>query len=363
MIHQERLLNTFIELAQIDSPSGDEQAIAEQIAAKFRALGAETRIDSLYNVIAKLPGKGVKPGTKPLFLNAHMDNVAPARGIKPIVAGERIVTDGTTVLGADDLAGVAAILEGVQSLIEDERKRLPLEIAITTQEEVGLVGAKGLDLSAFSAKEGVVLDGHGPVGAITLASPTHNLIEIAITGRAAHSGLNPEAGISAIKVAADAIARLKLGKLDHETTTNIGIIRGGTARNIVPEKVEIAGEARSRNMRKLERATRQFQQAFEKAARQAGAQVDFRVTRAYNQYRFSRHDRTVQRVLKALKRIGRKPRFEMSMGGSDANIWNAKGIRCVVVSVGYEEIHTTREYIPIPELVKAAELVEALASP
>lgn len=356
MINPDRLVKTFTDLVQIDSPSGGENEIAEEVAQRLRALGAETRIDTLSNVTAKLPGEG-----KPLFLNAHTDNVAPARGIKPVIGGGGIASDGTTVLGADDLAGVAAILEGVESLMEDGIKHVPLEIAITTQEEVGLVGAKAFDLQDFKAKEGIVLDGHGPVGGITLASPTHNLIKVTITGRAAHSAIAPEAGISAIQVAAQAISKMKLGRIDSETTTNIGIIRGGTARNIVPERVELVGEARSLNLRKLERATRAMKASFEKATRASHAELDFRVTRAYNRYQFSRSDRFVKRVSQALKRIGRKPRLEVTMGGSDANIWNSKGIKTLVVSVGYEAIHTTNENIPIRELVKAAELVRAVS--
>lgn len=363
MINQEQLVSTFLELVRIDSPSGNEDEIARYVAQELRALGAETRIDDLYNVVARLPGRGAAAAAKPLFLSAHTDNVTPARGIKPVVSGERIVTDGTTVLGADDLAGVAAILEGLRALEQDEMPHVPLEIAITSQEEVGLVGAKGLDVSALKAKEGFVFDGHGPVGAITLAAPTHNLIEMTFTGRAAHSAVAPEAGINAIQAAAHAITRMKLGRVDRETTTNIGIIRGGTARNIVPEKVELVAEARSRNSRKLERATRALKVAAEKAARDHHAGLDFRVTRAYNHYQLGRSDRVVQRAVKALRRIGRKPRFETTMGGSDANIWNAKGIRSVVVSVGYEQMHTTDEYIPLEELVQAAELVLALAAP
>jgi tripeptide aminopeptidase len=360
MIHEQRLVETFLELVQIDSPAGDEQQIAERVAEKLRALGAQVHIDALYNVSAFLPGRGVKQGTKPLFLNAHTDNVAPARGIKPIVAGGQIASDGTTVLGADDLAGVAAILEGVTALVESDKKFVPLEIAITSQEELGLVGAKGLDLQNFTAKEGVVLDSGGPVGAIILASPTHNLLEITIKGKASHSA-RPEGSINALKIAAQAIAKTKLGRLDRDSTANFGIVRAGHSRNVVPDKAEIVGEVRSRNARKLDKHTRGIRQIFEKTVRDTGAKLEFRVTRAYNRYEFKKSDRVVRRVAKALKHIGRAPRFEMTMGGSDANIWNAKGIKTVVVSVGYEKIHTTDEYLPIAELVKAAELVEALA--
>ncbi len=361
MINEQRLVQTFLDLVQIDSPSGDESAIAEFVAERLRSLGADARVDSLFNVTAKIPGNGVNQKTKPFFLNAHTDNVAPARGIKPIVAGGQIASDGTTVLGADDLAGVAAILEGVQSLVEDHKKHLPLEIAITAQEEMGLVGAKGLDLAEFTAKEGLVLDSGGPVGSITLAAPTHNLLEVSVLGKAAHSAA-PEGAVNALNIAARAIAQAPVGKLDKETTANFGIIRGGSARNIVPDKVELVGEVRSRNVKKLERHTKTIRQVFEKAVKGTGAQLEFRVTRAYNQYGFGKNDPLVKRVAAALKKIGRTPQYRATMGGSDANIWNAKGIKTVVTSVGYEQIHTTSEYLPIAELVKAAELVETLCS-
>ncbi len=360
MIDEQRLVETFLELVQIDSPSGDEQALAECAAEKLRALGAQVHVDALHNVSAFLPGRGIKQGTKPLFLNAHLDNVSPARGIKPVLAGGQIASDGTTVLGADDLAGVAAILEGVASVVESEKKFVPLEIAFTTQEELGLVGAKGLDLQPFRATEGVVFDSGGPVGGIVLSSPTQNLIELTVRGKAAHSA-RPEGSVNALKIAAEAIAKTKLGQLDRDSTANFGLIRGGSARNIVPDKVEIVGEVRSRSVRKLEQHTRAMRQTFEKSLKPTGAKLEFRSTRAYNGYALSRGDKWVQHIAKALKHIGRAPRFQASMGGSDANIWNAKGIKTVVVSVGYEQIHTTSEFIPIVELVKTAELVETLA--
>jgi tripeptide aminopeptidase len=363
MINPARLIDTFIELARIDSLSGDEQQIAEHIAGRLRSAGATAHVDLANNVTATLPGWHVPASARPYFLSAHMDNVAPARAIRPVVEDGRISSDGTTVLGADDLAGVAAILEAVTALRETNQPHVPLEIAITTQEEVGLVGAKSLDLSGFRAKEGVVLDGEGPVGALTVATPTHNLIQVIVTGRAAHSAAHPEDGINAIRIASTAISALRLGRLDHETTANVGIIRGGTARNIIPEQVQVAAETRSRNLVKLERATRAMRAAFEKAARASGAQVDFQVTRAYNGYTHRRGDPAVQRVAAALRSIGIRTRYVKTMGGSDANVWNAKGIKTVVASVGYEQMHTVHEFIPVPELVRAAQLAEALARP
>jgi tripeptide aminopeptidase len=357
MINQDRLVNTFLDLVRIDSPSGGEKEAAEYVALKLRALGLEPQIDAMYNVTAKLDGNG-----KPLFINAHTDRVEPGKGITPVVEDGKIKSDGATILGADDLAGVAAILEALQSIVEDNVPHVPLEIAITSQEELGLIGAKGLDLSQFKAKEGVILDGHGPVGEITLASPSHNNIEATIVGQAAHSGAAPEKGIDALRVAAKAITKMKLGRIDKETTANVGMIRGGSARNIVPDRVELIAEARSRNSKKLERQTKAMKKALEQAAKPFGAKVEVKIERAYNTYKFGKGDKAVKRVAKAIQQIGRKPRYGLSGGGSDANIFNAKRLKAVVASVGYEEIHTTNEYLPIAELVKAAELVVALAA-
>ncbi|MGE5140747.1 MAG: M20/M25/M40 family metallo-hydrolase, partial [Rudaea sp.] len=256
MINQDRLVNTFLDLVRIDSPSGSEGEAAQYVAGVLRELGLEPRIDEMGNVTARLEGKG-----KPLLLSAHMDNVEPGRGITPVIENGDIKSDGKTVLGADDLAGVAAILEGLRSLIEDQAEHIPLELAITTQEEVGLAGAKGLDLEQFKAKEGVVLDSGGAVGKITISAPTHNELDATITGKAAHSGSSPEKGIDAIRIAAEAITHMKLGRIDKETTANIGMIRGGTARNAVPEQVDLTGEARSRNPKKAERQIKAMKQA------------------------------------------------------------------------------------------------------
>lgn len=357
MINQARLVETFIELVQIDAPSGEEEQIARRIAARFDSLGLAADVDALFNLTIRTDGQG-----KPLFLSAHMDRVEPGRGIKPLIDDGVVRSDGSTILGADDIAGVAAILEGVQSMMEDGVPHLPLEIAFSCQEEVGLVGAKGLDLSRFRSREGVVLDSSGPVGRIIVASPSHNHINATITGKAAHAGVAPERGVDAIRVAAKAIAKMRLGRLDKETTANIGVIHGGSARNVVADRVELVGEARSRNPRKLERQTRAMRQALERAAKPYAAKVDVRTERAYNQYKFGKRDRLVKRVQNAIKNIGCTPQLAVTGGGSDANIYNAKRLKCVVTSVGYEHNHTSGEYIAITELLKAAELVVALAT-
>jgi tripeptide aminopeptidase len=358
MVNQQRLVDTFADLVRIDSPSRGEEKVAEMVATRLRALGLNPQQDALHNVTAFLDGTG-----EPLLLNAHMDSVQPGAGIEPLVDERRgiIHTDGTTILGADDRAGVAAILEALQVIQEENLPHRPLEIAITVQEETGLNGAKELDLQPFRAKMGVVLDSHGPVGTIIVQSPSHNQIAATITGKAAHAGLEPEKGISAIVVAAEAIAAMPLGRIDDETTANIGTIQGGTARNIVAAKCELVGEARSQRETKLNRQTNAMVRTLERAAKRHRAQADIRVTRAYNQFRFKPRDAIVRYVSDALRRVGRKPKLDASGGGSDANVFNAHGIAAVPVSVGYDKIHTTEEFIPIEELVKTAQLVVELA--
>ncbi len=356
MINQKRLVKTFFDLVKIDSPSGGEDRVARWVAARLRALGVPYRIDSLHNVVGHLDGEG-----EPLMLNAHMDGVAPCLGIQPLLENGIIRSSGTTILGADDRAGVAAILEALAVIREKRLRHRPLDLAITVQEESGLIGARGLDLSDFKAQMGVVLDSHGPVGTIIVQSPSHNLIEATIKGRAAHAGVEPEKGINAIAVAAEAIAAMPLGRIDEETTANVGIIHGGAARNIVPEQCEIVAEARSRRESKLKQQTNRMVRALERAAKRHHAKVEIQVTRAYGMFRFSPRDPVIRTASAAIERIGCRPQFAVTGGGSDANVFNGKGIACVPLGIGYEKIHTTEEFIPVDELGKTAQLVVELA--
>ena len=231
MADQQRLTNTLIELIKIYSPSGEEDAMDFAVSRKLGFLGLEMINDSYKNAIAKRPGAG-----QSLLLSAHLDTVEPGRGVKPSVEGDRIVSDGSTILGGDCKAGVAAILEALESLKEDGAPRAAVEVVMTREEETGLVGAINLDFSKITGKEAVVFDGEGPVSRITSGSPTYIGFDIEVTGRAAHAGVEPEKGLSAIHVAAQLISKLPQGRLDHETTFNIGKIGGGTVRNAVPEK-------------------------------------------------------------------------------------------------------------------------------
>ncbi len=351
MVNQERLIQTFFDLVQLDSPTGGEHAVAEYLVKCLRAFGFKTSVDALLNITAHWPGHG-----DPLLLSAHMDSVPPCQGIKPRIEQGIIKSDGSTILGGDDRAGLAAILEALAVIQEHAIPHRAIEIAFTAQEEPGLIGSAALDYKPFKSKMGVVFDYDGPIGTIVVSAPATVNMDVTITGRAAHAGASPEKGINAIAVAADAIGQMKLGRLDEETTANVGMIQGGVARNVVPERCEITAETRSRRKSKLERQKKAMVRAFERAAKRHHAQVDIRLRYAYPLFRLPVRAPIISLVSDAIERVGRVPRLEAAGGGSDANQFNAHGIQSVVTSIGIEKMHSTQEFIPVEELVKCAQL-------
>jgi tripeptide aminopeptidase len=355
MINQDRLVSTLLELVQIDSPSGQEEEIARHLAAELRSLGLTVERDTTGNVIGRLAGEGT-----PILLSAHMDTVEPGRGVKPAISAGIVTSDGTTILGSDDKSGVAVILEVIRVLAEQGVPHPPLEVALTVSEEIGLKGAKGLDLNALRAKEGIVLDSGGPIGAIVVSAPSQDKIRAVVHGKTAHAGVEPEKGINAIVVAAEAIAAMLLGRIDEETTANIGRIQGGTATNIVPDRVEMAGEARSRDGSKLEAQVRAMTEALKKAASRHRATVEIDVERSYTAFKLNKEDGIVQKAVAAAKVLGLTPVLVPSGGGSDANIFNAGGFPTINLSTGMDQVHTTEERIAVDDLVKSAEFLLAI---
>jgi tripeptide aminopeptidase len=352
MINETRLLETFLTLVRIDSPSGEEAAVAQELAARLRELGLAVELDPLHNLVATLPGQG-----NPCLLAAHMDTVMPGHGIKPVVKDGVVYSDGTTILGADDKAGIAVMLEVLQTLVERNLPHPPIEVVITVSEELGLVGAKGLDLSRLQSKMGISLDCGGPAGTIVVSAPTQDSMFAVVHGKAAHAGAHPELGINAIVVAAEAIHNMRLGRLDEETTANIGIIQGGTARNIVPDRVELTGEARSRQLAKLEAQTASMVEALQSAARQHKTIVDIQVTRAYTGYALTENDVIVSKLMAACRAAGVEPHLAPTGGGSDANIFNAHGMQVVNTSMGAAGEHTTGEHIVLSDMATCARIV------
>lgn len=355
MINESRLVQIFLELVAIDSPSGEEGPIADDLVRRFTALGGEVTRDAHHNLIAHFPGS--KPQGDWLMLSAHMDTVGTDVGIKPQIRDGVIYSDGATILGGDDKSGVAVILEILQSLREDDATYPPLEVVISVSEELGLRGARWLDKSQLRARQGYILDGGGPLNNIVVSAPSQDTLQVTVRGRKAHAGSEPERGINAIRVASEAIAAMPLGRIDAETTANIGVIQGGTATNIVPDEVFIRGEARSRNDEKLARQTAAMVAAFEEAAKRHGAHVEVKLQRSYNTYTLTAETPVVAQAMAVMQGWGLTPALRASGGGTDGNIYAEHGIFCAVLSTGMSEVHTANEYIAIADMTACARLL------
>ena len=365
IINSERLIDEFIELVQVDSESGAERQVADLLKEKLNALGLQVFEDEAGsyvevgqrtgNIIATLPANG---GQGPLLLlSAHMDTVKPGQGIKPLREKGVITSSGDTILGSDDKAGIAAIMESLRVLQEQKILHGGLQVVFTVGEEIGLKGAKGLAYDRLQAKMGFVLDSGGPTGEIIIKAPTQYSMKGTIKGKAAHAGIAPEQGINAIMVAAQGIAGMKVGRMDEETTSNIGLISGGVATNIVPEQVTIEGEARSINPTKAKAQIDHMVAALNKAADQMGAKVEIKVVKEYDSIDLAADSLPVQIALKAAEQIGLKPYLGQTGGGSDANVFNGQGIACANLGTGMSKVHTTEEFITEENLLNNARYV------
>jgi len=363
MVNEKRLIESFMELVKIDSITREERNLADFLIEKLEGFGLDVIVDQAGekvksnsgNIIARLKGN-IKKVT-PIMFSAHMDTVVPGKNIKPIYDGEKIVSSGETILGADDKAAIAALLEALHIIKENNIPCGDIEIVFSICEEIGLKGAKNLDISGLKSQIGFVLDAGGRVGRIITAAPSQNSLEIIIYGKAAHAGANPEEGINAIQVAGFALSRMKLGRIDEETTANIGVISGGKATNIVPDKVILKGEVRSRDGGKLEKCTEQIKKIIEDTTREFKAKAEVKVNEEYHCYNLSPDDQVIKIAIKAVKDIGLEPTLCPTGGGSDANIFNKKGLPSAVLSVGMEKVHTVDEYILVKNLKNSAEFI------
>lgn len=364
MVNRERMVKEFLRLLQIPSLSRQERAVAEAIMAELRALGVSAEMDEVGpavggdsgNVIAHLRGTVEAPA---LLFCAHMDTVGPAEGIKPRIEDGVIHSSGDTILGADDKGGCAAILEAVRVIREQGLPHPPLDLVFTVCEEVGLLGAKLLDKSRLSARHGFVLDGASEVGTVVVHGPGHTIIDATIIGRAAHAGESPEWAVNAIQVGSRAIAAMRLGRIDEETTANVGIIQGGSATNVIPERVSLRAEARSRDEAKLEAQVQQMVGLLHSTAGAAGAQAEVQAELAYPVFRVPEEAPIVSLARQACKALGLAFSPRTSNGGTDASMLNAAGLQTVPVGTACYLPHSTQEHTPVEELVKLAGFVLA----
>ena len=368
MVNEKRLLEEFLELVQIDSETKFEGKIAKVLLKKLTDLGLEVFEDESAaitkheagNIIAFL--KGNVEGADPIMFNAHMDTVSPGVGIKPSVKDGWIVSDGTTILAGDDKAGLASLIEAIRVLKENNLPHGDVQFVITAGEESGLVGAKALDPKHLKAKYGFSLDTGGEVGKISTQAPARYSLTANVYGKSAHAGVAPETGVSAVVIAAKAIANMPLGRIDSETTANIGIIQGKSPLNVVCDHVLVSAEARSTDNGKLEAQVKAMTDAFMNAAAEMGGKAEVSVEIFYKSFKIGEDAPVVDIAKRAATKIGRAYKITGGGGGSDGNIFNGHGVPTVVLACGYEACHTKEERQSVEELNKSAEMVLAVIS-
>lgn len=369
-VNREQLVRLFLELVQIDSLSRREREVALRLKRELESAGANCEFDrageqvrgNVGNLIAHLPGN--RDGVAPLLLCAHMDTVVPGEGVKPVADGDIIRTDGSTVLGGDDKSGCALICEVLHQLREQDLPHGPIDVVFTICEEIGLLGARHLDLGLVRAREGLVFDSDSP-GHLVVRAPAAQGVRFTVRGVEAHAGVAPERGISAIKVAAEAIATMRLGRIDAETTANLGTIQGGRAGNIVPNEVVVRGEARSLDPRKLAAQVEHMAECFRAAVARSAvvldgkpmqAELEWRAAPAYAGMNVAEDAPVVRKVIEAARRTGRALTPQSTGGGCDANVLNRRGLTVANLGTGMRDIHTVREWLDVRDLVAAAEV-------
>lgn len=363
-----RLFQIFTELVKIDSESGHEDAVRDYIREFCIALSFAVHEDSAGaatgtgcgNLVVRVPAGAFSP-LPPVMLCAHMDTVSPGRSIIPFDAGDRFISISETVLGADCKAAVAALLSTVEHLSQTGGPYRALELVFTVQEEPGLIGARNLDMSLLDCEWGVVLDGSGPVGGIVLKAPSQDRYTITVKGRAAHAGVEPEKGVNAIACAARAIAGLRQGRLDESTTSNVGLISGGEAVNIVPEQAVVEGELRSHSEGRLDEERELVLESFRKAAQESGCELECEVAHSFSRFELDASSTPVRLLSIALQECGFEPVMCSSGGGSDANIFNHQGFQVAVMNIGLVNAHCKDEFIMKEELHGIARAAERLA--
>jgi tripeptide aminopeptidase len=359
------VLDLFLELAAIASPPGEERAVADRVQGFLRDCGLQPDEDDAGRRVGSTMGNlyaALEPTAagEPLFFCAHLDTVPPADAIEPVVEEDVVRNAREAILGADNKAAVAAMLEAARRVLAESRPHAGIELLFTPKEEVGLLGAYAFDHTRLRAKVGYVYDQAAPIGEVILGAPSAQQLEITFHGRAAHAGMYPEEGRSAIAAAARAIAEMQLGRIDEESTANVGLIEGGTAANIVPDRCSLVAEARSHDDRKLAGIVQAMQDAVTFAAGVADCEVETQVKRSYRAYRFRQDDTAVRLAAEALTRCGFDPRYAFSGGAADANVFNERGLQCVNLANGMTEIHTPDEHIAVADLDAMVEVTLAL---
>lgn len=365
MLSRERLQNNFIEMCKIYSPSKGEKEMADWVENWLTAHNIPFQSDNAgagyggngRNIVAFL--KGNQEGMA-LGFGAHMDQIEPCKDVNPIVEGSVIRTDGTTTLGGDDKSGIAAILEAAEDILETNAPHRDVYLVFTCSEEISMQGTKHMDLSILPCKDLVIADATGDTGAIAYKAPAMEAITVTFHGKKAHAGIEPEKGINAVVAASRAIAKMHIGRIDAETTSNIGHIEGGSATNIVTDEVTFTAEIRSHSMEKLAEEVAYMENCCKEAAESMGAGYDFCHELAYPTLSLDLDCELVQVTKDAMEKEGITPDLQIIGGGSDANVLAGHGYRSVILGVGMRAVHTVEESLDMDELWKAAKVIRRM---
>ena len=359
-VNRERLIKTFTDLVKISSPSWKESEVINYIVKTLKPMkitAEKIPCDGSYNLLVRIDGNEDR---KPALFSCHTDTVVPCENIIPVITSSRITSDGTTILGADDKAAVAVFIEAITCIKERNIPHGPLEFLFSCAEEVGLHGIKGFDMSLLRSKHAFVFDSAGEIGKIIIKAPYHITIDCTVKGKSAHAGMEPEKGVSAIKVLSEIISRLPHGRIDNETTVNVGLISGGSATNIVAEEAYFKLEARSVDSKKLKSLEDDIRLIITSTAKEFKAKAKIDRNLEYSGFSIKPNDSILKTVHNALGKIQITPQHEISGGGSDTNIINRAGIKAVNLSIGMRNVHTKQEHILIKDLVNGARFVLAL---
>jgi len=356
----EELVGLFVRLAGIASPTGAERELADAVKEYLGDLGLGVHEDASAhvtgcgcgNLVTRIPGR---EEAQPIGLCAHLDTVPVSGAPKVVVADGFVCSDGATVLGADDKAAVAVLLTLARALVADPPAG-DVELVLTAGEEAGLLGAKALDLDGLTARRVFVLDSDGAPGTLVVASPTQKRVDVEFRGRAAHAGIAPELGRNAIVAAANAVAAMRLGRIDDETTANIGLVHGGTARNVVAERCAVSGEVRSHDPDKVTALAEEMVHAAAAAAAAAGVDVEIDVREAFRGYRHPADSPLLAIGARAAAHAGLEARLVDGGGGSDANVFNAAGLPALTLGVGFENAHSPQERMSLERLGELADM-------
>lgn len=363
-VNKERMLAEFKEIVAIPCHTLQEKPVFDYLKAKLEAMGFAVEEDdagkqlggNCGNLWAFLPGN--KPGATAVLLSSHMDGVEPCGGTTVVQKDGVLYSDGTTILGGDDKSGVEGILEGLRMLLASGEEHGDIQVLFTIAEEGGVNGSRCMDRTRLRAEVGYALDGEGAPGEIVVGAPGQYKYKISVHGKKAHGGLEPEKGINAIMIAAKALADVKrYGRIDEETTANIGIIGGGVATNVVPDLVVIEGDARSRNNEKLAAIRDEIVNTIVTSAQKYGAQAEAKVDHKYSSFLVDKDSKVVTLAERSCAICGFAPNVTLTGGGSDANFINEAGVPCVILGTGMANVHTVEEFLKEEDLYNTALMV------